>query len=168
MKYKIDKEVNYTIFELEEDNLNSVIAPSLKSEFVILKNEGIRNLILSLAPVKYVDSSGLSAILTANRLWSSSGIFVLTGINHESVKKLITISKLDSILKIIPTTKESIDFVFMEELQREIEAEILTEESYVQTTPCFQFHNGWRFWFWGIIHFCQLSKTLTCSYSRNF
>lgn len=111
MKYSIDKQENYTIFELGEENLNSLIAPSLKSEFVILKNEGIKNLILNLSPVKYVDSSGLSAILTANRLWSTDSIFVLTGIEHESVKKLIEISRLRSVINVIDTVAESIALI---------------------------------------------------------
>ena len=66
MKYSIDKKENYAVMELQEDNLNSFVAPDLKSELVILSNEGIANLILDLSKVKYVDSSGLSAILTAN------------------------------------------------------------------------------------------------------
>ena len=58
MKYSIDKKEKYSVFSLEEDNLNSVVAPSLKSEFVILANEGISNLIFDLSAVKFVDSSG--------------------------------------------------------------------------------------------------------------
>ena len=111
MKYSIDKQENYTIFELGEENLNSLIAPSLKSEFVILKNEGIKNLILNLSPVKYVDSSGLSAILTANRLWSTDGAFVLTGIVHDSVKKLIEISRLRSVINVLDTIEDSIALI---------------------------------------------------------
>lgn len=123
MKYSIDKQERYTVFSLEEENLNSVYAPNLKSEFVILANEGIQNLILDLTAVKYVDSSGLSAILTANRLWKSLGNFILTGIEHPSVKKLIEISRLDTVLTIIPTVSESIDYVFMEIIERQLEEE---------------------------------------------
>jgi len=123
MKYSIDKQEKYAVFQLEEDNLNSLIAPKLKSEFVILSNEGVSNLIFDLGAVKFVDSSGLSAILTANRLWKSLGTFVLTGVRHPSVKKLIEISRLDSVLKIVPTLEESIDYVFMEELERELNDE---------------------------------------------
>ena len=123
MKYNVDKADNYTVFSLQEDNLNSLIAPSLKSEFYILKNEGVKNFILNLRDVKFVDSSGLSAILTANRLWRGEGSFVLTGIHHPSVKKLIEISRLDAVLDIIPTTQESIDFVMMEEVEREVNSE---------------------------------------------
>lgn len=123
MKYSIDKKEKYAVFQLAEENLNSIIAPELKSELVIFANEGVRNLVFDLTNVQYVDSSGLSAILTANRLWKPLGSFVLTGITHPNVKKLIEISRLDTVLTIIPTVQESIEFVFMEELEREIKAD---------------------------------------------
>jgi anti-anti-sigma factor len=123
MKFTLDKTDRYTIFKLDEENLNSVLAPDVKSEFVLLSNEGVRNLILDLSDVKYVDSSGLSAILTANRLWKDYGSFVLTGAVNPAVKKLIEISRLESILTIIPTVEESVDYVFMEDIEKELTAE---------------------------------------------
>lgn len=121
MKYTVDKQEKYAVFSLEDENLNSMIAPDLKSEFLMMRNSGVQNLILNLESVKFVDSSGLSAILTGNRLWQD-GSFILTGVESESVKKLINISKLDSILKIIPTLSESVDFIFMEVLEKELGA----------------------------------------------
>lgn len=123
MKYTIDKQESYSVLTLEEDNLNSLIAPELKSEFVFLRNEGVKNLIFDLSDVKYVDSSGLSAILTANRIWKDYGSFILTGVNHDAVKKLIEISRLETILTIIPTLQESIEYAIMEEIERDLEAE---------------------------------------------
>ncbi len=120
MKYSVDKQEKYTVLQLEEENLNSLVAPKLKSEFVILSNEGVKNLILDLTDVRFVDSSGLSAILTANRLWKSLGSFVLTGLASSNVQKLIEISKLDTVLTVVPTVSEAVDYVFMEELEREI------------------------------------------------
>ena len=114
MKFSIDKNEQYTVFSLLEENLNSLMAPLLKSEFIIARNEGISNFILDVSNVKFIASSGLSAILTANRLWKGFGSFVITGIDHPSVKKLIEISRLDSVLEIIPTIQESIDFVMIE------------------------------------------------------
>ncbi|MBK8720793.1 MAG: STAS domain-containing protein [Saprospiraceae bacterium] len=124
MKYSVDKQDKYALLALEEENLNSLLAPHLKSEFYVMHNEGIPSLILDLSAVKFVDSSGLSAILTGNRLWKASGgSFVLTGLVHPSVKKLIEISRLDSILSIIPTAEESVEFIFMEEIERELSTE---------------------------------------------
>jgi len=126
MKYSVDKQDRYTVFTLEEDNLNSLIAPDLKSKFVLLSNEGVENLILNLGHVEFVDSSGLSAILTANRLWKAIGSFVLTGIDQPNVKKLIEISRLDSVLTIIPTVSESIDHIIMDAIERDMESEGLS------------------------------------------
>jgi len=123
MKYSVDKNDNYSVLQLEEDNLNSLIAPNLKSEFVFLRNEGVKNLIFDLTAVKYVDSSGLSAILTANRLWKDFGKFILTGVEHPAVKKLIEISRLESILTIIPTVAESVEFLNMESIEEELQSD---------------------------------------------
>lgn len=128
MKYTVDQHDNYSIFTLDEENLNSIMAPDLKSKFVVLSNEGVQNLIFNLTNVKFVDSSGLSAILTANRLWKNIGSFVLTGIDHPSVQKLIQISRLNTVLTIIPTLEESIEYVMMEVLERELKGEGEDEE----------------------------------------
>jgi anti-anti-sigma factor len=120
MKFTLDKKDNYSVFILSEQNLNSLVAPDLKSEFIFLRNEGVQNLIFDMSAVEYVDSSGLSSILTANRLWKDYGSFVITGATHPTVKKLIEISRLDTILTIIPTLQESVDYVFMESIEREL------------------------------------------------
>lgn len=124
MKFTLDKQDKHSLFQIDEENLNSLIAPGLKSEFVFLRNEGVKNLIFDLSEVKYVDSSGLSAILTANRLWKDYGNFILTGIKHPAVDKLIKISRLESILTIIPTVKESIDFVLLDDMENELKSDI--------------------------------------------
>lgn len=123
MKFTIDKEESYTILTLEEENLNSLMAPDLKSQFIFLRNEGVPNMIFNLSKVKYVDSSGLSAILTANRLWKNYGAFILTGTEQEAVDKLIKISRLDSILTIVPTVEESVDYVMMNDMEKEFLSE---------------------------------------------
>jgi len=129
MKYSVDKQERYSVFSLNELSLNSILAPDVKSEFVIFRNEGVKNLILDLSNVKFVDSSGLSAILTANRLWKGFGLFVITGVNHAAVKKLIEISRLDSVLTIIPTVEEATDFVMMDELEKELSADADSDDN---------------------------------------
>ncbi|MCG8330815.1 MAG: STAS domain-containing protein [Chitinophagales bacterium] len=123
MKFTLDKQERYTVFKLEEEQLNSLSAPQLKSELVILANEGVINLIMDLSNVVFVDSSGLSAILTADRIWKGLGNFVLTGVAHPNVKKLIEISRLNTVLNIIPTVSESIDYIFMDEIEKELNDE---------------------------------------------
>lgn len=119
MKFSIDKREKYSIFKLEDEKLNTLNAPKLKSELVILNAGGAKNIILDLSDVNFVDSSGLSAILIGNRLCKNvSGTFAVARLN-DYVTKLIKISQLDSILNILPTVEEAIDFVMMEEVERE-------------------------------------------------
>ena len=66
------------------------------------------------------DSSGLSSILLANRLCrDAGGSFVLTGLSSH-IKKLIEIAQLDRVLTITPTLDEAIEYVFMEEIERNL------------------------------------------------
>lgn len=123
MKYSVDKQEKYTVLRLEEENLNSLVAPVLKSELVILSNEGVRNLILDLSGVQFVDSSGLSAILTANRLWSEDKSFLIGGQLQPGVQRLFEISRLDTVLTMVPTIDEAVDYVFMEEIERELNSQ---------------------------------------------
>ncbi len=109
MKYRLDKQEHFAILTLDEENLNSAIAPSLKSDLVLLSNEGIPKMILDLSNVKFVDSSGLSAILTAHRIWKENNGFIVAGELQPMVKKLIEISRLDSIIMLAPSVNAAID-----------------------------------------------------------
>ncbi len=114
MDYKVDKKQKYVVVSTTSEKLNTTNAPDLKSEFVMITNDGSKNLVLDLSSCQYCDSSGLSAILVANRLCEQvEGKFVLTGLQEE-VEDLIRISLLDTIL----TIKENLDEAeaFMEEI----------------------------------------------------
>ena len=111
MKYSLDKQENYAILKLEEENLNSTMAPQFKSDLIFLQNEGTPSLVLDLSDVKYVDSSGLSAILTGHRLWKDNGGFIVAGELQPMVKKLIEISRLDSIIRLAPSVSEAVDML---------------------------------------------------------
>ena len=102
------------------DKLDAIYAPELKSELVLQNRSTQRNIIVDLSATKYIDSSGLSALLVGQRLCrDANGTFVVCGL-QETVKKLISISQLDSVFKITPTLNEAIDLVYMEEVEREI------------------------------------------------
>ncbi|MEO5978000.1 MAG: STAS domain-containing protein [Chryseolinea sp.] len=120
MKYTIDKQEKYSLLRLHEDKLDSSVAPGLKSELITLHAEGVRNIVLDLAEVKYTDSSGLSALLVGNRIvQEEGGIFILTTLSDHTMK-LIKISQLDSVLNILPKVEEAIDAVFMHEIEKDL------------------------------------------------
>ncbi|MFO7658822.1 MAG: STAS domain-containing protein [Bacteroidales bacterium] len=106
MEFKIEKRNSYTLIQVLEEKLDTHIAPTLKSELVLVSGNGEKNIILDLSKCRYCDSSGLSAILVANRLCkNANGTFVLTGLN-DAVERLITISQLDTVLNISSSVDE--------------------------------------------------------------
>jgi anti-anti-sigma factor len=108
MEFKIEKLKNYTLIQVLEEKLDTHIAPTLKSELVLVSGNGEKNIVLDLSKCRYCDSSGLSAILVANRLCkNANGTFVLTGLN-DAVERLITISQLDTVLYITGSLDEAV------------------------------------------------------------
>ncbi len=107
MDFNIESRKNCTVIQILAEKLDTHIAPALKSELVLVSGKGEKNIILGLEKCQYCDSSGLSAILVANRLCKNAGgKFVLCGLN-EAVERLITISQLDTVLTITGTVEDA-------------------------------------------------------------
>jgi anti-sigma B factor antagonist len=121
MKFEIDNRDKVVVVSTKVEKLDSLVSPELKSELVMVNKNGHKNIVLDMTETRYCDSSGLSAVLVANRLCrDAGGSFVLCGL-QDPVSKLITISQLDSVLKITPTVSEAVDLVYMDEVERDIE-----------------------------------------------
>jgi len=111
MEFNIEKFENHTLIKVLEEKLDTHIAPTLKSELVLVSGNGEKNIVLDLSNCRYCDSSGLSAILVANRLCkNASGTFVLTGLN-DAVERLITISQLDTVLNISGSVEDAVAMI---------------------------------------------------------
>ncbi len=123
MEYSIKKDEKYIIIGLKIEKLDSTLSADLKADFVKYNHEGFKNMILDLTETKYIDSSGLSAILVANRLCKNDkGTFVLSNVG-DHINKLIAISQLQSVLEISKTNQEAVDLIFMNELENDLNNE---------------------------------------------
>ena len=77
----------------------------------MLNKNNINNIIIDMSKCKYCDSSGLSAILVANRICKdTNGKFVLCGL-QTNVEKLIEIAQLDRVLSITSNEKEALALI---------------------------------------------------------
>ncbi len=108
MEFEVIKQETHATIKVNVEKLDSLVSPILKAELVVLNNDGVKNIILDLSKTKYCDSSGLSSILVGNRLCKNAGgKLVLCGL-QDSVKKLIVISQLDTILHITNNAEEGV------------------------------------------------------------
>jgi anti-sigma B factor antagonist len=123
MNFTIEDKGRYTLVTSNVDKLDTTCAPELKSELVYLNKTGVRNVLIDLSHTRYCDSSGLSALLVANRLCKSvNGSLVVCGL-QDPVQKLVQISQLESVLSITPTTAEAVDLLYMEEIEKDVNKE---------------------------------------------
>ena len=107
MAFEIQKNGNFTLIKVNSDRLDTNNAPDLKSELVLVSNEGEKNIVLDLSNCSYCDSSGLRSVLVANRLCEDAiGTFILSGLQPD-VENLINISMLHTVLLITKTVEEA-------------------------------------------------------------
>ena len=108
MDFEIQKHTDYTLVKVLVERLDINNAPDLKSELVAVSATGEKNIILDVSACEYCDSSGLSAILVANRLCEEAlGTFILTGLQRD-VEQIIRISMLHTVLVITKTAEDAI------------------------------------------------------------
>lgn len=123
MKFTIDRQENYNVLQFDEEKLDSTFSPELKSEFLTMQSQGIKNVIVDLKNAKYIDSSGLSSLLVGNRIFTENGgSFILCNISDHA-KKLISISQLDKVLNILSSVEEGVDLIFLNDLERGLKKE---------------------------------------------
>ncbi len=111
MDFAIHRENETAVVTTNVERLNAANAPDLKAEILVLNKKNVNNIVINMAATKYCDSSGLSAILVANRLCKdTNGQFVLCGL-QDNVRKLIEIAQLDRVLTITDGEKEALQAI---------------------------------------------------------
>ncbi len=100
MDFSVTQDNGTAIIQVNVERLNASNASGLKAELALLNKQSINNIVIDMSKTKYCDSSGLSALLLANRLCKdTNGMFVLCGL-QDNVQKLISIAQLDKVLNI--------------------------------------------------------------------
>ncbi|MBL0176978.1 MAG: STAS domain-containing protein [Ignavibacteria bacterium] len=107
MNFTINKEDDLAIFTLSDPRLDSVSSPDIKAELLILCQEDIHVLIIDLSAVTFCDSSGLSALLLAERQMRDKDGGVLVVDKAGKIRSLLEIAKLDSIIPVFPSIADA-------------------------------------------------------------
>jgi len=110
MKFEVKKNGKATILKLHGRKLDSTVCPELKAEFLVLcKPKVTQKLIVDLGEVQFCDSSGLSALLIADRTMRAHGGSVHLVHVHQKVMDLMKISQLDRVFTINTKIEEAIE-----------------------------------------------------------
>ncbi len=101
MKFETTKNGKATVLKLHGRKLDAAVCPDLKAEFLIVcKPKVTQKLIVDMTEVQFCDSSGLSALLIADRTMREHGGSVHLVHVHKKVLDLMKISQLDRVFTI--------------------------------------------------------------------
>jgi len=100
MNFEVARNGSAVTLRLKERKLDSTVSPELKGEFLILCKPNVQTLTVDLHDVEFCDSSGLSALLIADRKMKEHGGKVVLRNVHKNVHSLIKISMLDRVFEI--------------------------------------------------------------------
>ncbi|MEW6062677.1 MAG: STAS domain-containing protein [Bacteroidota bacterium] len=107
MKFDVTKNGTSAVLTIKERKLDVSISPELKGEFILLCRPQLKSLIVDLSAVEFCDSSGLSALLIAERQMRQNGGQVkLVGV-HKKVLSLLKISQLDKVFQLYDTVAKA-------------------------------------------------------------
>jgi len=104
MKFDVEKNGTSVKVRLKGSKLDSAVSSELKGEFLLLCKPKVVSLIVDLDEVDFCDSSGLSALLIAERKMREHGGKVQLINVHEKVSSLLKISMLDRVFDIRENT----------------------------------------------------------------
>jgi anti-sigma B factor antagonist len=90
-----------------DTRLDASSAPALKSRIIALIKSGHHHIALDLADVEFIDSSGLSALVSALRLLQADGDLVLIG-PRSTVLSMFKLTRLDRVFRIFPDQAEAL------------------------------------------------------------
>ncbi len=108
MKTKIFETENHrghTTLRLKFDKLDTQVSSQLKAEFLVVCQSPLKKLIVDMSSVKSCDSSGLSALLVAERLMRELKGEIHLVVPNQDVRNLFKITQLEKVFSIHPSVE---------------------------------------------------------------
>ncbi len=96
------------VIAVKEERLDAHNSSELKDRILRILEEGGRRLVIDLADVNFIDSSGLGALLSGYKNTNQrSGTFILSGLQPR-VRSMFELTRLNRVFEIYPRLQEAI------------------------------------------------------------
>jgi len=110
MQLQTEHHGDYTLARLPVTRLDATAAPGLRSATADLANQGFFRIVLDLAGVEFVDSSGLGALIHMHKSLESRGRLVLCNVDPK-VAQLFKVTRLQRVFAIAANGDEAVKLV---------------------------------------------------------
>jgi anti-sigma B factor antagonist len=103
-----DKKIgNILIVKPSEKRIDASVATDFKGKMIDWINTGEKRIILNLAEVDFIDSSGLGAIVSSLKAIGNNGDLVICGIS-DTVTTLFSLTRMNRVFQIFSTEEEAL------------------------------------------------------------
>lgn len=103
MRYEISEKGNCTILQINEERFDAKLAPQFRAEIESVMNTMSPHLVLDIGAVRFMDSSGLGAVMGVYKLLRDKKISVANP--QKPVQDLFKLTRMDRLIK----TYDSVD-----------------------------------------------------------
>ena len=111
MNITLDNKDGSTLLRFHEERLDAHNSKELKDFLLELMEKGSKKLILDLSEVRFVDSSGLGALLSGHKnAGLREGRFALVGVQPR-VQSMFELTRLTRVFEIYPGVEDALAYV---------------------------------------------------------
>jgi anti-sigma B factor antagonist len=108
MIVRVEEKGAAVLIEIKEERLDAHNSGDLKTQMLNLFEEGKQQLVIDLQEVRFVDSSGLGALVSGFKNASArNGNLKLCGLQPQ-VKSMFELTRLHRVFEIFPTAQEAL------------------------------------------------------------
>lgn len=108
MNISLDKKPSATVLKLHEERLDAHNSQEFKDFIYRIFEEGSKSLVVDLSDVRFVDSSGLGALLAGHKnAGLKAGRFVLSSV-QERVQSMFELTRLHRVFEIHPNVEQAL------------------------------------------------------------
>ena len=120
--------MNFTVKHIEQVaiitanilKLDGSVSEEFRNTFVIINDEGGRNMVLDLAKTEFLNEIGMNDLASVRNLChNTKGTFVLSCVTPKVITLINLLASEDDFI-IVPTVDEAVDLIYMEEQEREL------------------------------------------------
>ncbi len=107
MKLATTEKSGALVVSIGDDRLDAHNAADFKSAMAGFIAEGNRRLVLDMANVKFIDSSGLGAIVSALKLLAGEGALVISGL-QDGTLSMFRLTRMDRVFNLFDNVDEAV------------------------------------------------------------
>ena len=108
MRLETKKEGKVLVVRSLENRMDAKVAVDFKTEMSRFINQGNKLIVLSIANVDFIDSSGLGAIVSVLKLIGHDGDIAISGAD-KTVLSMFKLTRMDRVFKMFDTEQEAVE-----------------------------------------------------------